>query len=52
MKIENQNHTLESLLQTVRDQSARKQGYITPTTEIQVSTDTGLDGMNHTIVIL
>ena len=52
MKIENQNHTLESLLQTVRDQSARKQDYITPTTEIQVSTDTGLDGMNHTSVIL
>ena len=52
MNIENQNHTLESLLQTVSDQAARKQDYITPTTEIQVSTNPGLDGANHTNVIL
>ena len=43
MNIENQNQTLESLLEAVRDQSARKQDYITPTDQLQVSTAMGPD---------
>ena len=52
MNIENQNHTLESLLETVRDQSARKQDYITPTDQLQVETAMGPDEINRTSVIL
>jgi hypothetical protein len=52
MNIENQNQTLESLLEAVRDQSARKQDYITPTSQLQVSTAMGPDEINRTSVIL
>ena len=59
MNIENQNQTLESLLEAVRDQSARKQDYITPTDQLQVSTAMGPDEVklqndfaNRTSVIL
>ena len=52
MNIENQNQTLESLLEAVRDQSARKQDYITPTDQLQVSTAMGPDELNRTSVIL
>ena len=52
MNIENQNQTLESLLEAVRDQSARKQDYITPTDQLQVATAMGPDEMNRTSVIL
>jgi len=52
MNIENQNQTLESLLEAVRDQSARKQDYITPTDQLQVSTAMGPDEINRTSVVL
>jgi hypothetical protein len=52
MNIENQNQTLESLLEAVRDQSARKQDYITPTDQLKVATAMGPDEMNRTSVIL
>ena len=52
MNIENENRSLESLLQQVKDQSARKQDYIVPTNQIQVATAMGPDEVNHTSVIL
>ena len=51
MSIENQNHTLESLLETVRDQSARKADYIAQTDSLQVRTVERETG-NETQVIL
>ena len=39
MNIENEKHTLESLLQTVRDQSARKVDYVAQTDSLKVRTD-------------
>ena len=51
MNIENQNHTLESLLETVRDQSARKVDYIAQTDSLQVRTVERETG-NETQVIL
>ena len=39
MNIENEKHTLESLLQTVRDQSARKVDYVAQTDSLKVRTE-------------
>ena len=39
MNIENEKHTLESLLKTVRDQSARKVDYVAQTDSLKVRTD-------------
>ena len=52
MTIENEKQTLESLLEQVRDQAARKQDYVVPTDQLQVATAMGPDEVNRTSVIL
>jgi len=59
MRIDNENNTLAGLLAQVQDQAARKQDYVAPTSQLQVSTvaaaglyDNPSDGTNVTRVIL
>jgi hypothetical protein len=52
MTIENEKHTLASLLKTVQDQSARSADYIAPTNQLQIRTTKVEDKPNRTDVII